>query len=139
VERKGFTLEGCRDGEYKKDYHVLPLIAYIHSGVALSLGRGGQFSDPWDSGQIGYVLVKRRSGFRDILKAAESLVSEWNSWLSGEIYGYIVEDSDGEHMDSCWGFLGDIKFCIEEAKSAAESHRRSEQRREVELSACMVQ
>jgi hypothetical protein len=139
VERKGFTLEGCRDGEYRKDYHVLPLQAYIHSGVCLSLG---QFHDPWDSGQIGYVLVQKRAGFRNIQAAAQSLVDEWNSWLSGEVYGFIVEDSDGEHIDSCWGFIGDIKFCIAEAKSAAEAQRKDADEHELShdtaLSAALV-
>jgi predicted nucleic-acid-binding Zn-ribbon protein len=121
VERKGFTMDGCRDGEYNEDYHVLILNAYIHSGVALSLGREYPFNDQWDSRQIGYVLVKKRCGFRNIYKAAESLVSEWNQYLSGDVYGYVVEGAD----DSCWGFYG-MKYCIEEAKSAAEAARKHE-------------
>ena len=126
VQRDGFTMDGCAAGEYKKDYHVLKLNAYIHSGVALSLGTRGQFSDPWDSGQIGFVLVKKRCGFRNIVKAAESLVSEWNSHLSGEVYGFVIEEEDGTDVDSCWGFVGDIKYCIDEAKMAAECAREHE-------------
>jgi len=129
VKRKGFDMDSARDGDYKKDYHVLALNAYIHSGVALSLGTEYPFGDLWDSGQIGYVLVQKRAGFRNIRTAAESLISEWNSYLAGEVYGYVVEDSDGEHVDSCWGFVGDIKYCIGEAKQAAEyeaKHRAAE-------------
>src|SRR3954449_13234931 len=36
----------------EETHHTYPLYAYVHSGVALSLGRDGQFSDQWDSGQI---------------------------------------------------------------------------------------
>lgn len=138
VERKGFTLDGCRDGEYKKDYHCLPLIAYIHGGVALSLGRGGQFSCPWDSGQIGYVLVKKRQGFRNIRKAAESLVSEWNDYLSGNVYGFVVE-RDGETVDSCWGFFGDYKkYCLIEARQAADYEVAKEKECSSLMGGCMV-
>ena len=106
--------------------------------MALSLTRSGQFADQWDSRQIGYVLVKKHAGFRNILKAAESLVSEWNSYLSGEVYGYVIEGAE-DSEDSCWGFIGDIKYCIAEAKSAAEGCRKVEQRRESECSQMMCQ
>lgn len=119
VECKGFTIEGCKDGAYKSDYHVLPLYAYIHSGVALSVRRGGQFSCPWDSEQIGYALVRKRAGFRNILKVAESLVAEWNTYLSGDVWGYTITDADGDLVDSCWGFYGHDD-CAKEARNAAK-------------------
>ena len=121
VERKGFTVDGCHDGEYEEKYHALILNAYIHSGVALSLGTGYPFNDQWDAGQIGYVLVSKSEGIPDINKAAEALVEEWNQYLSDDVYGYVVEGTD----DSCWGFYG-MKYCIEEAKAAAEAARKYE-------------
>lgn len=111
-----------RLSEHKADYHILPLFAYIHSGVTLSLGRGGQFSDVWDSCQVGVVLVKKRQGFRNIRKAAQSLVDKWNMYLSGDVWGYVIEDADdtdGDDLDSCWGFYG-YDFCKEEATRSAE-------------------
>jgi hypothetical protein len=137
VERLGFALDGCRVGEYKANYHVLPLYAYIHSGVALSVSRGGQFSDQWDSGQIGYVLVQKRAGFRNILKAAEMLVAEWNQWLAGDVYGYVVEGADGEQIDSCWGFYG-MEHAIEEAKGAADAEQGAEVKRAAAAQAVMA-
>lgn len=118
VQRKDFTLHEATSGAYKEDYHVLPLYAYIHSGVALSLGRDSYpFTCPWDSGQIGVVLVKKRAGFRNIRKAALSLIEEWNQYLSGDVYSYEIL-SEGELKDSCWGFYG-LDYCIKEAKQAA--------------------
>ncbi len=126
VQRDGFSMDDARDGQYKKDYPVLRLMAYIHGGVALSLGSGGQFSDPWDSGQIGYVLVKKRQGFRNIRKAAESLVNEWNQYLSGDVWGYSVTDENGDDTDiSCWGFYGQ-EYAIQEAKQEIDYHLKSE-------------
>jgi hypothetical protein len=52
---------------------------------------------------------------------AQSEINEWLAYANGEVYGYIVKDNDGEHLDSCWGFYG-YEFCKEEAKSQAEWH-----------------
>lgn len=74
---------------------------------------------------------------RDGLRAE---VAEYDAWARGDCYGYIietatttykVEPSDnlmgsahivaippGEHVDSCWGFIGDSDYCMEEARSA---------------------
>lgn len=112
--------DDVRHGGWSKNYHVFALNAYIHGGVALSLGT---FSCPWDSGQVGYVLVRRLSCWkkRDKAEAAAlSLVEEWNQYLSGDVWGYVVEDTHGNQLDSCWGFYGQ-KWAVEEAKSAAEA------------------
>lgn len=45
-----------------------------------------------------------------------------NNYLSGECYGYVIEDASGESLDSCWGFLGDYKYCLEEAKSVVKAY-----------------
>lgn len=107
------------------DYHVFDLTAYIHSGVALYLGSPNLAHDPggWDTSRVGIVLVSRvewpdEDGAR---KAALSLVEEWNTYLSGDVYGYVIEDEDGEQIDSCWGFYG-MDAAIEEARSAADTH-----------------
>jgi len=28
----------------------------------------------------------------------------YGAWAWGDVYGYVIEDSDGEHVDSCFGF-----------------------------------
>lgn len=99
VTRKGFDF----DSLHKDEYHAVPLYAYIHGGIVLSVEG---FSDPWDSGQIGYVMVKKNAGFRNIKKAAQSLVTEWNQYLSGDVWGYVIEREDESEVDSCWGFYG---------------------------------
>lgn len=102
-------------------FEVFPLYAYIHSGVALSLGNSEYpFSDRWDSGQVGFVYVSKdpgEFGERPLDRVAQSLVDEWNTYLCGDVWGYVIEDEDGEHVHSCWGFYGE-KFCETEAKQA---------------------
>lgn len=113
VQRAGFDMDSVRDGEYEKDFHAFPLIAYVHGSVALSLGREYPFNCQWDSGQIGYVLINKGAEFPDAAKAAQVLVEEWNQYLSGDVYGYVIEHN-GEHVDSCWGFYG-LDNCKQEA------------------------
>ena len=118
----------CREDEdLCKKYWIFPLRAYVHSGVALSLYGGGQFSDPWDSGQIGFVFAaksewryerRERKKCVSAHKAAESYVEAWNQYLSGDVWGYVIETPDGEHVDSCWGFYG-LDCCKQEAISCA--------------------
>lgn len=122
VRADGFNPEDVGDDARRADieqsHHVYPLYAYIHGGVALSLGRAGQFSDQWDSGQIGNVFVTRdTSEITDPDKCADGLVEEWNQYLSGDVYGYVIEDGEGAHVDSCWGFYG-IEYCKEEARAS---------------------
>lgn len=105
--------------QYYQDTHdIYPLIAYIHSGVALSLSRDYPFNCPWDSGQVGWVVVNR-SECPDTYKYAQGMVEEWNQYLSGDVWGYVV--SLGTDEDSCWGFYG-YENCLTEAKSVVDWH-----------------
>lgn len=40
------------------------------------------------------------------------------AWQNGEVYGYVIEDHEGNGLDSCWGFYG-WDAVIEEAKDTA--------------------
>jgi len=94
-------------------YVVLPVYMYDHSGIALSTG---PFGCMWDSGQIGWIVCDNDTiksefgGDRD--KAEKALCSEievYSEYVGGNVYGYIVEERDGddwEEVDSCYGFYG---------------------------------
>lgn len=104
---------------------ILPLYLYDHSGITISLS---PFSCPWDSGQVGFVIVRREKMLQEFggkkftqslkdkaLRLAEGEVETYDKHLRGEVYGYKI-DEDG---DSCWGFYGQEE-CIEEAKGAVD-------------------
>lgn len=119
--------------DIRKRYHVFGLEAYIHSGVVLALSREGSFPDrQWDVSQLGAVLVSRKEwkGAAAARKAALGLIEEWNNALSGNVYGYVVEDERGEHLDSCWGFSGDYEKSgiLDEARAAAKTHNEPEEK-----------
>jgi len=101
-------------------YYFFPVYAYIHSGVLLSLGRNGYpFTDQWDVSFKGFIYVKKNKEAYNMDKAfklAELRISVWNNFLNGYVFGYIIEDSEGNEIDSCWGFIGDTDYCLQEAK-----------------------
>ena len=110
--------------QYIKDYYIFGLEAYIHSGISLSLSREGNFPDRnWDVSQLGVVLVSKEEAKtrKEAQKLAKGLIKTWNEYLSGNVYGYVIEDKDGEHLDSCWGFYGDYEEnALKEARTIAE-------------------
>lgn len=104
----------------KKDYDVaviLPLYLYDHSGITISTSA---FSCPWDSGQVGFVFVTKEDirnnyGIKRVTKklieeVEKIIISEietYDDYLRGNVYGFILEDNEGNQIDSCFGFYGD--------------------------------
>lgn len=110
--------------DYKKTHHIFLLEAYIHSGVSLALSKEGGFPDrQWDVSQLGAVFVSKdeaetKAKARTI---ALSLIKTWNQYLSGDVYDFMIEDKDGNHVDSCGGFYGEDE-AMQEATRQAEWH-----------------
>lgn len=113
VDRKGFDRDTCVEFSENgsKEYHVFGLEAYIHSGVSLALSQEGKFPDrQWDVSQLGLVFVsKKETRYKTKAgKIAQNLIELWNDYLSGNVYGYMVEKDDNE-FGGVWGFYGDYE------------------------------
>jgi hypothetical protein len=107
----------------------LPVYAYIHSGVRL---RTGSFQGllpeghaEFDSGLAGLIwttkekirenfMVKRisKKTLARAIQVLEGEINDLNNYFSGSVYGFIIEDEDEVHLDSCWGFLEDYQSDI---------------------------
>lgn len=114
---------------------IFPVYAYIHSGIALSTGRSGQFGDAWDSGQLGFALVKDewiQREFRDyypsgrwvyadnvgdpvvdhgdendwLLETLKGELSALEDYWMGRVYCIDVTMPDGEMCVYCDGGCG---------------------------------
>lgn len=112
----------------KESYRIHPVFAYIHSGVALSLSKEEYpFTCRFDTSFAGFVLVKIQKGWsfrkEKSVKIAESVVEEWNDYLSGNVYVYEVVNKDNEYVDGCGGYYGDIdkNGIISDAQSSIDS------------------
>ena len=103
---------------------VLPVYVMDHSGIAIS---DQPFGCPWDSWRAGCIYVTKdklvseygqdtpeaREKAKNCLRAE---LQRYAAYVAGDVYGYtITRESDGEELDSCWGFYGEdgIKYIKE--------------------------
>jgi hypothetical protein len=131
AQQSDYRVQQIIDRALNEHYIILPLYLLDHSGISMSTG---SFNDPWDSGQVGFIFVsvadakkewgwkvlteKRRRHIEDILRGE---VETYDQYLTGDVYGYILEGPDGEELDSCWGFFGE-EYAIEEMNNVAIWH-----------------
>ena len=121
----------------------LPISMYEHSGISLWLGgKDGHPDAQWDCSTIGFAYVEKctaekegalRAGKTGLYNGHKSW-QEWayammeiemetyNQYVTGEVFGYMVEGGDGYCEDSCWGFFGtdEIPEMIKEAKASID-------------------
>lgn len=101
-------------------------VGFIHCSLEKALhewGTKGQEHLGWE-GEASYTL--KPDGTKHTLREAtekylEGEVEEYDQYLTGQVYGYVVEAEDGKE-DSCWGFFGEISYVKEEAESMAKHH-----------------
>lgn len=105
---------------------IKTLYLYDHSGLTISTG---SFSCRWDSGPVGYIYMTKETQEKEgwtpeqADKYLEGEVKTYDDYLTGNVYGYQIENPDGDETDSCWGYFGDPEEkggCIDEAKSAID-------------------
>lgn len=99
----------------QESYYVQPLYLYDHSGITISMGA---FSCPWDSGQVGWITLRKETALAEwpqlewasvddwARHIMEAEVEEYDQYLTGDVWGVVVEDESGEELDSCWGMYG---------------------------------
>ena len=93
------------------------VLSYYEHGNSLWMLQNG--SKPagvefqWDGTRVAGLLVwghkpgdMGAKSYEDRAKDAQGFLDEYNEWCNGNCYGYDIETEDGEHVDSCWGFIG---------------------------------
>ena len=114
---------------YCRIYHgttaIMPLYLLDHSGLAMRVSRFMEDPGGWDTSFVGFILdtakTREETGAPED-KVEEGLRSEvkvYDQYLQGEVYGYVINDEDGDEEDSCWGFLGDQEYVKQSARDAA--------------------
>lgn len=126
--------EGVYDfNRLDKDYIWLTVRGYEHSGMTISCGGGYPYDDPWDSGLFGVILVSKDKVRKEynckrvtkavrekVLRCLEGEIETLDKEFRGEVYEFIIEDSEGEFVDGCTGYY-DEDECEMEMLDALES------------------
>lgn len=122
-------VEADRIKEVMEDDSMIGLwvYAYIHSGIVLNTS---PFSCPWDSGKSGCIFVSKEKVLKEwnrkrmspkllkqVLSCLEAEVKVFSAYLSGEVYGWQIEDEEGNHLDSCYGY-----YSYQDAEDDAKVH-----------------
>lgn len=114
---------------FNKYYVMLPVYAYEHGGITLSIGR---FNDPFDSGQLGFIYVEKKKVLKEfsrkhwnksledkVIHNLKGEIETYDDYLNNNVYGYAIwkeyetdEDEDVEYdmmdsIDSLWGIYPD--------------------------------
>lgn len=111
---------------------ALPVYMYDHSGITINTTG---FSCPWDSGMVGIMYCTREKAVQEFGKklctkkvesaAVRCMIDEVKSiddTLTGNVWGFQIFDAEGKEVDACWGFVGDSKYCFDEAMAAAKHY-----------------
>lgn len=118
-----------------KPLAILPVYMYDHSGQTI---RTTPFHCKWDSGQLGFVFVDKptlkewgfdsakayqKSAGRTLEEDLKANVQLYDDYITGNVWGFEVVDSDDDVLDSCWGYYGDSgkEDALTEAKSYIDS------------------
>lgn len=124
------TIEEMNEIAENPDAIALPVYTMIHSGIAM---KTTPFGDPWDSGQSGIIYTWAKKALKAfnrkrmtpaLRKKVEKMLAQevetFGEYLNGEVYGYVIEDPEGSHVDSLWGIMP-FDYAKEAATDAIDS------------------
>ena len=120
----------------RKKFYCLKIWIYDHSGQTVRTGETNPWGNmgymSWDSGLFGAIAVskekaKKEYGYKrackglekKVLSCLEAEVKTFDCFVTGEIYSYVVENEQGEEIDSCCGWY-DREEAINEAKGMVD-------------------
>ena len=118
LRHSGYSLPNeCENDDQFSAMVVLPVYMLDHSGLRFSTR---DFKDGWDSGCVGFIAafeddVRRWYNCeeitdevrRSVRECLEEEVREYDDYMNGNVWGFVIE-KDGDHVDSCWGYYGDV-------------------------------
>lgn len=121
VSRKGFDIDEIFDHIEETnvwewgEYRLLPLFAYIHSGISLSTSRVCQ----WDSSLVGLIFVSKEFKEDEQNRLINGLLSNWNTYLMGDVWRYEILSKNDEQVEALSGIYG-YKEALKEAKAKVD-------------------
>lgn len=112
---------------------VLPLYLLDHSGLAMRTGPFHEDPGGWDSGIVGIIFdtpeTLENTGVlpEHVESALRGEVETYDSYLQGQVFGYVVTDYEGDIVESCWGYFDEDDALAEGISSAEYLHEHAPQ------------
>jgi len=128
---------------------IFPLYLLDHSGLHISIGSYACDPGGWDTSFIGFIYltkekIKEEYGdskdIEEIKSYIKNEVKTYDDYLTGNVYGYIIEPTEKNTTiscdDSCWGFFGHkfeenglLEYARNQIDYAIKEHRKETQLR----------
>lgn len=94
----------------------------------------GEYRGRWRPCGVAYMTIEQareeygtRTPAAELRRRAEQLiraeVAEYSDWAIGNVWGYVIGDAKRDHIESCWGFIGDWEqddYCLSAAREAVD-------------------
>lgn len=98
---------------------VFKLWIYDHSGITISHSSVDSANGGWDNSNVGFHYITRERAIQEwgnkkftkgvkekAIACLEAELKVYDDYVCGDVYGYRIIDSEGEEVDSCWGYYG---------------------------------
>ena len=133
-----------------KHFIILPLYLYDHSGITI---KTSPFTCKFDSGMVGVIYMSNEDAKKNwpgdnwkesAIKCLEAEVNEYDNYLTGNVSGFVVEDSEGVEIQSVYGFYPDSdykkqwNYVIDIAKDVIDSYIEETFKIETDTVACLI-
>ena len=119
----------------QSDKYIYSLVEkYEHSAVSY-YRHNGSLRCQWDSGVVGIIFVSKedirknynvkrvtKKILEKVYNVFDGELETYTDYCNGAVYGYVIENMEGEIIDSCWGFYGydDLDTILEYANVKEE-------------------
>ena len=102
-------------------YIMHPLSFYDdRNGIVISIDES---TERWDSERDGVIYVTKQTiecEYGKLTPETEELVekilrgevNDYNQYLHGEVYGFVIRNADGEIVDEEWGYYDNIDYIV---------------------------
>lgn len=88
---------------FNANYHVCTISRYEHGN---SLYTRGSPTCSWGAGYVGFAIVETAKMSDDKFeKMVDTDLQTFTDWANGNVYSVFVENANGDHLDSCSGFI----------------------------------
>ena len=89
------------------------ILSYYEHGNCVWSVKGTGPQCPWDNVEVAGIAIWNEPASNMGAKTYDQRQADcarflevYTDWCNGNCYGYVIEDAEGNQVDSCWGYIG---------------------------------